>query len=124
MLAEASGHQDSIYMAGDAGYCQAKDAEWRHEPKFDLSLLAHLCDDWKGWFDGEIEMDEDEELGRGYRAMVSDAIKEAVVILVRDGKGYIWDGWHRTGATFKKGAATINAIVGNPQPAEVPAICR
>lgn len=116
---EASAWQHANYCEGDAGFCRAENADWHYDPVFDLSLLMHLFANEggaKAWLDDEIKMDEEEELCRGYRAMLAEDIEEEVVILVRDGKGYIWDGWHRVAAALASGRATLKAITGTPFP--------
>jgi hypothetical protein len=115
LLDEAKAHQHDIYMPGDAGYCDAEKANWSQMDRFPLSMLTHLIDDWDQWFKGEIAMDETEQLGRGYAAMLGSEIEDEIVVLVRGGKGYIWDGWHRAAASIVSGKTHIKAIVGVPE---------
>jgi hypothetical protein len=50
----------------------------------------------------------------GYDDMLDREIVEEIVVLIRDGKGYVWDGNHRVGAAFTRELKTIKAIVGVP----------
>jgi hypothetical protein len=114
LRAEAASWRGAIYDSGETGDCNPAKARWQFVADFPLSTLHHLVDDWAGWFAGEIEMDETEQLHRGYRAMQQEPIIEAIVVVVVDGKGYIWDGWHRAGAALSSGRTTLRAIVGTP----------
>lgn len=67
----------------------------------------------KAWLEREIEMDETECLHREWRALLSEEIREEVVVLDRGGRLYIWDGWHRVAASISRGIA-VKAIVGRP----------
>lgn len=117
MRAEAAAHQHDNYCAGDLGYCDASSAVWSLNNAFPMASLKHLKDDWVKWFGEEISMDESEGLGRNYAGMLTGEIIEEVIVFVRDGKGYIWDGWHRVAAAIVGGKETIKAIVGVPLPA-------
>ena len=113
----AAGYQHDNYCPGDAGYCSPAQARWTEET-IDLSLFLHLMAqgkaDWETWFASELEMDAKEALHRGWEQLLVEPIQEEVVVLIRDGKGYIWDGWHRVGASIVAGRETIRAVVGRP----------
>ena len=112
---DAASWRGNIYNRGETGDCDPNKASWQFIADFPLALLHHLSDNWPAWFDDEIRMDEVDELNRGYRAMLREPIIEAIVVVMVDGKGYIWDGWHRTGASISSGRTTIRAIVGTPE---------
>jgi hypothetical protein len=114
---EAQGYAHDNYAPGEDGYCNPKQANWQYVDKFELEQLAHLMGDaseWKAWLDAELAMDRDDELHRDWDRLLVEPIEEEVVILVRDDKGYIWDGWHRVAASIVSGRTTIKAIVGQP----------
>ena len=110
---EAAGWHGACHMPGEPGYCNPNQATWRFEPAFELSKLQTPGGtSWAVWFQEE-QLDAIAE-GRGglYDSMLTSPIEEAVILYERDGVAYIWDGWHRSGASFVKGAKTIMAIVG------------
>jgi hypothetical protein len=114
---EAQGYVHDNYTPGEDGFCNPKRASWQYAAEFELDKLAHLMNDaseWKAWFDAELAMDRDDELHRDWGRLLVEPIEEEVVVLVRNGKGYIWDGWHRVAASIVSGRKTIKAIVGQP----------
>jgi hypothetical protein len=108
---------------GSPAYFDPNEGHWRVESEFPLAGFTTImsADEWKSWIAGEIEMFTD-ELGhdRGYTAMMSEAIEEEVVVSIYNGAVHIWDGFHRVGVSFAKGAKTIKAIVGEPAPVRKP----
>ena len=113
LRAEAAGWRDAIYLPGEPGYCQPHAVTWTYDPNYDVSKLNHLLPDgWLEWFQQE-QVDAAEDGRKGYYdSMLDQPIAEAIIVLERDGKGYIWDGWHRTGAAFTRKLGTLRAIVG------------
>jgi hypothetical protein len=110
---EAAGWLHANYIPGEPGYCWPNAAIWVYEPHYDVTKLLHLLPgQWLEWFRQE-QVDAAADGRDGYYASMLDRpITEAIIVLERDGKGYIWDGWHRTGATITKRLATLRAIVG------------
>lgn len=112
----ARGNEHDNYAPGEAGYCSPDEANWSRADQFPVSMLMHLMDDWDQWFRNELQMDEEEGLGREWASLITEEIRDEIVVLVRDGKGYIWDGWHRAAAVIMSGRQFIPAIVGTPAP--------
>jgi hypothetical protein len=110
----AAEHEHANYCGGEAGYCRPSEANWEKTDAFPVSMLTHLIDDWHQWFQGELAMNEEDAMGREWSSLLNEDIQEEIVVLVRDGKGYIWDGWHRTAAVIVSGREFIPAIVGRP----------
>lgn len=104
----------SVYQKGELGDCDPDHASWEYTEQFSLTHLEHLGDDWASWLEDEIKMFEEDGNDRGYRKMLGEPIEEAIVVLMVGDKGYIWDGWHRTAASFASGRTHIKAIVGRP----------
>lgn len=119
---EARMYVGNIYSPGEEGYCPVSKAQWSYQPEFSMNYLEHLMDlgqaQWIEWFDDEHQMFSEDGREWVCNDMMSQDIVEPIVVILRDGKAYIWDGWHRTGATFKKNLTTIKAIVGIPQVAQ------
>jgi len=115
LYSEAVAFQNAIYIPGEAGYHDAAMAQWHRHEDFSVASLRHLMEDWNAWFLDEIQQSEQAETSR-YAGMLVEPIEEPVVVLMRDGKGYIWDGWHRVAAIIMSGRETIPAIVGKPFP--------
>lgn len=108
-------HVEDNYTRGDLGYCHPNAAAWSREENFPVAALVHLMEDWTTWFQDELDMDRDDEMGRDWAALLTEDIRDEIFVLVRDGKGYIWDGWHRAAATIVSGREFIPAIVGRPK---------
>jgi hypothetical protein len=112
---EAAFWSEACYCKGEPGYCNPDKASWRYEPYYDITKLYHLNGhEWLAWFKEEQKMAADDGRVGYYDSMLDEPIQEAIIVLERDGKGYIWDGWHRTGAAITKDLKTIRAIVGTP----------
>jgi hypothetical protein len=108
----AFAHCNSCFCKGEAGYCDPDHASWHYEENFDLSCLADQ-NNWIDWFKQEQQWAKND--GRsGYGDMLDREIIEEIVVLVRDGQGYVWDGNHRVGAAFTRGLKTLKAIIGVP----------
>jgi hypothetical protein len=107
-------YQHDNHAPGDEGYCEASQATWSLEvvqPERFSNFGG--ADGARAWLEGEIAMDEEEGLGREWRALVDEEIRDEVVLLGRRDKLYIWDGWHRVAASISRGIA-VKAIVGRP----------
>lgn len=108
-------HVEDNYTRGDPGYCDPNTATWSREAKFPVAALVHLMKDWTTWFQEELDMNLEDEMGRDWPALLIEDIRDEIFVLVRDGKGYIWDGWHRAAATIVSGREFVPAIVGRPK---------
>lgn len=120
-LQELTGFYSDQYSPGEAGYCDPRKARWEEVEHYPIEQL--LCEElpsreeWEEWFRSEINLfveDGMDEIADMYRDMITQDIEEAIIVLERDGKAYIWDGNHRVGAAFSSGKTTIRAIVGRP----------
>lgn len=113
---EAQQYQHDNQSEGDPGYCEASNADWRYElvaPKA-LSDVFTTQQKAKEWLDAELDMDRSEQLGRDWSRLLTEQIEEPVTLLARNGRVYVWDGWHRIAAAIIKGES-IKAIVGYPR---------
>jgi hypothetical protein len=91
--------------------------DWTYHPGFDLSLVGaeqNSCE-WISFF-------EEEQDGRAtcgqpgyYDDLLEGPIREPIVVVMIDGRAWIWDGWHRTAASHVLGRTTIPAICGVPR---------
>lgn len=120
-LAKHAGLYSDQFQSGHPGYCDPVKARWHLDPAYPLEkfLCAEIptSEDWTAWFHNEIaifEADGMEEHADMYRAMLGANIEDEVIVLERDGKGYLWDGNHRAGSSFASNKTTIPAIVGIP----------
>lgn len=92
----------------------AADFDWA-VVDFPISDIEEAPDDWSAWMRQEIaDAAADGSPGR-YGAMFDRPIQDEVVLVVFDGKGYLWDGYHRTGAEHMKGSLTVRAAAGTPR---------
>jgi hypothetical protein len=110
--AEAANWQDACFAPGDPGYCRADEADWHYDPAFPVAALAG--DAWAAWFADECADAAADGRTGYYDDMLDREISEPIVVLLRDGAGYVWDGNHRVGATVTQGRSTIKAFVGSP----------
>lgn len=111
----ARGYQHDNHSPGDPGYCSAEDADWRlarvdAERCVGFSSAAEAHD----WLQSEIRMAREDGLEREWEALLTEEIREPVVLLDRRGLLYIWDGWHRVASARARGIS-IEAIVGVPR---------
>lgn len=100
---------------GSPAYFDPYEGHWHYDPAFPLDAFTWIMspDKWRAWIAEEIE-EFTTDLGhdRGYTAMQTEEIIEPIVVSLYQGKAHIWDGFHRIGVSFAKGATTIKAIVG------------
>lgn len=113
---EAENWVDACHCEGDPGYCAPDAARWKYESNYDISRLTHLFLPEGGakWFEQEVTWAAEDGRAGYYADMLDQPISEAIIVLEREGKGYIWDGWHRTAAAITQNLTTIRAIVGIP----------
>jgi hypothetical protein len=105
------------YREGEAGYLEPVHATWTADNHYPLSLIAPTPEkrqDWIEFIDAEVKMWAEEGEPDRFDDLLDGEIHTHVVILVRDGEHYVWDGNHRVGAAIKAGATTIPAIIGVP----------
>lgn len=68
---------------------------------------------WVQWFADENEMSMDEYGTDRWKHLAQEEILEPIIVSYNEeGQWHIWDGWHRTAASFAAGRKTIPAIVG------------
>lgn len=104
------------FEQGHPGFCDVAEADWVLVEQYPLAKLGSP-DDWSKWFASEVKAWADEGDKTRFNDMMNGPILCPVVILERDGVGYVWDGNHRVGASLTRGLTHIPAIVGTPKPA-------
>ena len=116
LLREAAMYVNDNHSPGDPGHHEPAQAEWTQEVlrPDQLTNVFASREEAAAWMSNEIEMDESEELHRDWRTLLTEPIREEVVLLIRDDKAYIWDGWHRAAASIATGRP-LAAIVGRPK---------
>lgn len=117
LLREAAAYVNDNHSPGDPGHHEPSEATWTQEVlrPDQLTNVFASRKEAAAWMANEIEMDEAEELHRDWRALLTEPIREEVVLLIRDdGKAYIWDGWHRAAASIATDRP-LAAIVGRPK---------
>jgi hypothetical protein len=82
---------------------------WTYEPNYPLDRLG---DYWEEWWEEELKMWADEGQPDRYDDELKNEIREPIIAVEVDGKGYIWDGCHRTAASIVTGRKTIPAFIG------------
>lgn len=117
--AELRRHAESVLgdnqSPGGPGWCRPSMARWTVEllsPEQLVNVFASP-EEARQWLNSEIEMDRQDELHRDWHRLLVEDIREEVVLLIREGKAYIWDGWHRAAAAIATGRS-LPAIVGRP----------
>lgn len=116
LRAYASLFQHDNHSASDPGYCDPGLADWSVEllaPEAFTSVFAS-SDAALDWLASEIRMAADDGLQRDWDVLLTEDIKEEVVVLLRDTVPFIWDGFHRVAASVATGRP-IRAIVGRPR---------
>lgn len=103
------------HSPGDPGYCPAQAAHWSVEvlSPAQLENAFSTPEAARDWLASEIEMDRDEQLHREWSQLLVEPIRDEPVVLLREGKAYVWDGWHRTAALLAT-ARPVCALVGRP----------
>lgn len=99
------------FTEGEEGHLAAEKARWTREDAFPIDKLGDL-QELKDFF--TLECAKAEEEGRDYRDMVGQSMETPVVVLLRHGNPYIWDGELQVAAAAANGRSTIPAIVGVP----------
>jgi hypothetical protein len=116
LRAIARDYVNAIYGPGDAGYIDPDEANWRKIDDYPLARFLHLMTaaEWVKWY--KVEHREAVLMRNGrhesYDDMVASDIREEIIVYDDGRVGWLWDGWHRVAASFKKGARSVPAIVG------------
>jgi len=107
----------------------ASEYNWEIVPELPLKVFLgksaesglDKLEDWVEWFKQENEMwtdpmsDEPEGKSR-WAHLAQEEIQEPIIMVYNDvGEWHIWDGWHRTAASFVAGRKSVPAIVGTPK---------
>lgn len=110
----AQSHAGETHCEGDPGFCDPLQAQWEETtlPPTGFDAFADQQVASK-WIEEEIQMDESEQLGRGWARLMREDIREQIVAIERDGVIYIWDGHHRAAACIATGRP-VPAILGRP----------
>jgi hypothetical protein len=111
----ASAYLNDNQYPGSAGYCDPRKADWSLEvlQPAELTNIFETPEEARAWLDEEIRMEEEDGLHCGWRALLTEDIREETILLVRDGAAHVWDGWHRTAASVARGIP-LKSIVGRP----------
>lgn len=114
MIQEGVSYVGENLLEGEVGYIDPRKAKWVAYKSYPVSRLVHLLKDieeWKCWW---AEEKNDFDLVRGsnyFKDLYDNPIEVPICISEIDGKGYIWDGWHRVAACIVSGKAFIPAYV-------------
>lgn len=95
----ASGHPDACHHENDY--------DWRFEPEYPISNLNPEVDKIE-WMKEEINMGEPDR----FDDLISEPIRDPIIVIEVNDTGEIVDGWHRTVACCLTGRKTIPAFVG------------
>lgn len=104
-----------MYPRDDPRGRPAVDYDWTIVPDFSISSIASAPGDWAEWMREEISMWTQEGDPSRYDALLDRPVEEEVCLVEIDGKGYLWDGYHRTGSSVIRGVAGVPALVGRPR---------
>lgn len=107
---EAASYQGMTHNQGEPGYAESKELRWLEVSDYPISRLVDATD--AKWFKEEREMWAEEGQPERFDDMLDSEIHSPIIIFDDGHHGYIWDGYHRVGATVTRGVATIKAIVG------------
>lgn len=109
---------------------RASEYNWQYIQEFPLSEFlkpsatpparddssTQNAEHWVKWFADENDMSMDEYGMAQWKHLADEEIQEPVLVSYNEeGQWHIWDGWHRTAASFAAGRNTIPAIVGTPK---------
>jgi hypothetical protein len=112
LLDQARAH--GLVMPGPTeAMLKAVDYDWHFEPAYPV---VRIClSDWEEWWKEETEMWAEEGQPDRYADMLDRPIEEPIIVVDVGGKGYLWDGCHRTAAATVRHLPTLPAIVGTPK---------
>ena len=110
----AGSYENDNQAAPDPGAGVSEEFTWTYYPTFPIKRFADEMDpeSWITWFDEECQYHADDGRPDQYTDILTENINEPVIAVDLGHKMAIWDGYHRVGASFKKGAETIPAVVG------------
>lgn len=97
------------------GRCDPSTAQWELTQSFPLEQLGdsrELAD----WFTLECAKAEEEGNPNLYTHLIDGNATCPIVLYVKDGKHFVWDGMHAIGAAMRGKRQTIAAIIGKPMP--------
>lgn len=108
----ASFHEGACYdVYGPPPNGLASDYHWRLFAEYPIEKIDSPTE-LARWMREEIKMWAEEGQPKRYNDMFTSPIQEPVVLIEHEGKAYLWDGWHRCGASALRGLATVPAVVG------------
>lgn len=118
--------EGATYNVGEPGHCHTDLALWAEEI-VPLHLFLHLMPGatkqaWIDWLKDEINTDDTALAGsRGWGQLREQFTSngdsfDPIVVLVREDRGYIWDGWHRIACAIERDLPSITMLVGRPMP--------
>ena len=109
----AAGYEYFMFDRDDPRGQPAKDYNWAFTEKLSLGDFLDSDDIWTENWKEEIEIWADEgEPDRFDDLMDGSPIREAVIVVMHEGRPHLWDGWHRVAAQKYIGKDTTPAIVG------------
>lgn len=109
--------------------------DWEYDPYFPLDEflkpaaeegMMNTIKRWVNWFKEENAMwtdpmsNEPEPEGDGrYSYLAQEDITDPIIIVYNEqDQWHIWDGWHRTAASFAANREGVPAVIGTPKPYE------
>ena len=111
----ASHWENAMYGEDDLMGRPAAEYDWT-TVDFPISDIESAPEDWVAWMKEEIAMWVDEGQPDRFDDMFDQPIRDKVVLVVDAGRGFLWDGYHRTGASVMKGETTVRAVIGTLRP--------
>ena len=94
----------------------AKEFNWTYYEAFPLERFIGIgnlsAEEWVNHFNDEQTWAAEDGREGYYDDMILKPIEEPIVAVELGDKMELWDGYHRIGASFAKGAKTIRAIIG------------
>lgn len=109
-LQEIKSYEGACFAKGETGHAPTESLQWYLVEDYPLSRIA-FCPD-EAWFAAERKMHAEEGRPEMYDDMFSGPIHTPIIVRQDGDLGYIWDGWHRTGASVVLGRTSIIALVG------------
>ena len=103
-------------VAPNTGAGQANEFNWVYHPEFPIErfITGNMSPkEWAKHFTNEQKWAAEDGREGYYEDMILEPIVEPIVAVDLGGEMAIWDGYHRVGASFKKGSKTIRAIIGS-----------
>lgn len=101
----------------EPGYIDPELALWRFDKNFNVQRLLPLMDtvdEFQSWWNDEVEILGDVKGECYFNDLLSNEIREPIIISIIDSRIFVWDGWHRIAASVITGKTTIPVIFGVP----------